>query len=671
MIATLWAGWRALCATFVVALFAAPAGAQSFADFEKCAKRVKNAVVDFSDEYLDAHLGCEVDRVTRGRTASCTGDSQVQNRSSSALQQLRSKVNKCKRGSDKLLCPMEGRTGAEIYAKILASPLQPALRRINEDLFRSDFGPACARPVGAPSKAAADCAKRVQQAARQAVVDAERCLVDCELSRIRLGGDPCVDTATGRPNKPKIRQCYLESLADAASLLRSKCSDALLGELGCPAGASTPSELASYMVDAAIALAEPLNMGLFHSGCRQSPRPPTEPPRPVVPVTLLPQGITRAIPCGKVIDKSFMGDNVELVLEADLSCETVAQETDGLVIDVPNVTIDGKGKWSIVGPSASRYRKGAGIRLADGARGVRVRRIKQIRYFGHGIVDSGKSTGLKVEEVTLFRNTIAGMSISSPKVRIKKTVADRNAIGFELRGDDAEVKESAARGSTPAPGIGVRLVGTDVDGNGRSVRVRGSTIERNMVGVVIEGEAERVSGNVITESAETAVEAIGRKAKIDQNSIKRSGADGVLLAGADNVLRKNRIEESKGGGVVVDGLRNVVKNNTVGSPSRGCGGVGFLVAGSAAQLETNRSEGNGGAGFAITEVTAKLKGNRAERNAAEGFLIGSADNLVDSNAAASNTGPEMVIAPGNRDRPGSNRINGTTFSFGLAGGTFE
>jgi hypothetical protein len=596
----------------------------------------------------------------------------VQSRSSSALQQLRSKVNKCKRESEKALCPLEARSGAEIYAGLTGGPLPGSLRDINAEVFRRDFAPQCARPSGAVSRAASDCAKRVRQAATQVVVDAQRCLFDCEVSRISRGGELCVDPATGHPSKDKVRECLDEALADADSLLRSKCSDALLAELGCPAGAATSADLAADLFAAAGAIAEPLNLGLFHARCRENPRPPVELPPPVAPVTLLPRRETRQIPCGQVIDKEFMAGSRTLVLEADLSCEAVNAATDGLVIDVSNITIDGKGKWSIVGPASSRYRTGAGIRLAPGARKLRIRRIQQIRRFGHGIVDSGTNRGLQIEDLNVFRNVIAGVSIASDKVRIENVTADRNTIGFELEGDDAEIKESIARGSTPAPGIGVRLAGVDKDRNDTSASVRESAIEGNMIGVLVEGEAGRVSGSTVDDSLGVGIEVTGALAKIDQNSVKRSAGDGIVVGGIVNAVRKNRIEESGGAGVLVLGFGNAVRNNTAGTPNgRGNAGAGFEVAGDGAVIHGNKAEGNGSAGFAIAQATAKLKGNRARLNAGEGFLIAAPGNLVDSNVAASNGGAELVVAPGNQERPGSNRVNGATVSFGAQGGTFE
>jgi len=649
-----------------------PAAAQTIDDYRKCARRLASAVTDVSHEYLSAITRCDLRRIEKGAPASCEGDSQVASGVAGALQELRSKVGKCKREAEKALCPFQARTGDAIY-KVLSgdAPLLGPIDDVAARLFLDETA-GCPRPDRAVSSAARDCSKRVAQAAEQVIVDVERCLLDCEVGRIERGGDACVDAASGQPTRAKVVQCYVKALDDAENLLATKCGPVSLRELGCPAGATTVPALAAWLTSTAVTIAEPLNLGLFHSSCRKAPAPSAPPPVPVARVTLKPSGRQVEVACGQLIDKAFLRGDKQLVLEDDLSCAAVAAPTDGLVIGVKQLVIDGKGEHRITGPATSRYRTGAGIRLLPGAKKVRIRRIRQIQQFGYGIVDAGKNHELQVQEVTLFRNTIAGISTSSNKVRIQRVTADRNAIGFELQGDESEVKESIARGSTPAPGIGVLLRGSDTDRNDRSVSVRESQIEGNMVGIRIEGDAGRASQNTVHDSLGTGIEVVGAVARIDQNSVKRSGGDGIVLDGTGGAARKNRVDEGAASGIVVRGERNVVHNNTVGGPGgRGNAGAGIVAAGVDTVVTSNKAEASGGDGIVAATPTARLKGNRARANAGRGFAIDAAGNVVDSNVAAANAGAEFVVAPGNVDRPESNRANGTTFRFGAGGGTFE
>lgn len=649
---------------------ASHASAQTPDDYLKCARRLASAVTDVSHEYLSALTRCDLKRIEKGAPASCEGDSQVTNGVSGALQELRSKVGKCKRESEKALCPFEGRTGDEIYAKIASTPvLLPRIDDLALRMFVEETS-GCPRPTSAVSSGARDCSKRVQQAAEQVIVDVERCLLDCEVGRIERGGDACVDAA-GRPSRAKVAECYELALRDAEKTLATKCDADLLRELGCPLGESSVPELAASLAAVATAIAEPTNLGLFHSSCRKSPTPSTPPPPPVARVTLKPSGRQVEVTCGQLIDKDFLRGDTEIVLEQDLSCESIADHTDGLVIAVKKLVIDGKGQHRITGPATSRYRTGAGIRLLKGAKKVRIRRIRQIQRFGYGIVETGGAKKLRVQDTTLFRNTIAGIATVSAKVKIERVTADRNAIGFLLEGDESEVVYSIARGSDPAPGIGVLLRGSDTGGNDRSVSVRESVIENNVVGIRIEGDHGRASQNDVLGSLDTGIELVGETARLDQNNVKRSGGDGIVLDGIGGVARKNRIEEGARSGIVLRGERNVANNNTVGTKGRGNAGTGIVAAGVGTVLNSNKADGNGGDGIAIATATAKLKGNRARHNAGRGFAIEVPGNLVDSNIAASNGHAEFVIAPGNVDRVDSNRANGSTFRFGEGGGTFE
>lgn len=659
----------------VFAVVAGSAGAQTTPeDYEKCASRLAKAVTDFSKEYLDALTTCETKRLALGSSLTCEGDSQRATNVAGALQELRSKVNKCKREAEKALCPLGARSGDEIFAALATDEgsLPAPLGAINEALFVDDAGPACPRPEGRVSLAAADCANRVAQGAQQVLVDVERCLVDCEVGRIERGGDPCVDPVTGVPAKQKVIDCYGKARRDLEGLVETKCDTAGLQEIGCPYGTETVADLSDTLVGVAAGIAEPTSLGLYHSSCRRPPVPPAPLPTPVARVTLRPSGREVQLPCGQVVDRAFLAGDDQLILEENLSCEAVTTPTDGLVIAAPEVTIDGTDDFSIIGPASSRNRTGAGIRLAPGARKVRIRRIRQIARFGYGILDSGANRELVVQDVNLFRNVIAGISVSSNRVRIERVTADRNTVGFDLGGDGSEIKESIARGSTPAPGIGVRLRGIDLDGDDFSSAVRESEIEGNMVGIVVEGDSARASANSVDDSLDAGIVVTGTRAKIDQNSVKRSGGDALHIGGTGNLVRKNRIEENGGAGVVVEGYANVIRNNTAGARNgRGNLGGGFVVGGELTEMDNNKAEGNHGPGFVVEQPTALVKSNRSRSNGGEGFRIDSAGNLVDSNAAANNGGAEFAIAPGNIDRSGSNRANGATFGFGNAGGTFD
>jgi hypothetical protein len=74
-----------------------------------------------------------------------------------------------------------------------------------------------------------------------------------------------------------------------------------------------------------------------------------------------------------------------------------------------------------------------------------------------------------------------------------------------------------------------------------------------------------------------------------------------------------------------------------------------VSSGTGNQLTDNKMNGNGQAGFNLAANTS---------------------NYVKGNANANNTGNEFTIASGNVDK-GGNKKNGTSFSFGAAGGNFN
>jgi Right handed beta helix region len=651
------------------------AGQVSQPDFEKCAGHLRDAGEEFLDRHLGALTACEAKRLAEGRPTDCASDPKVAQARADAATKLRQRLKKCKAAALTALCPFRAKDVETIARAIVAGAGSTGARldAFSDGVFIDDFGPGCERPAAHVSREAADCAVRLDQGARQISEDLAKCLFDCELGRIeRSGGDFCIDDTSGEPIKPKLVSCYENAVRSLRGLLTTKCDPTRLAEIGCPLGARSSVDTSLALFGVAADLTESLNLGLFHSPCRTSPRPSTPPPPPTARATREPSGVPVQVACGQVIDRAFMRGDTAIALHEDLNCESVDAPTDGLVIGVSGLTLDGGRDARITGPARSSNRSGTGVRILPGIEDVRIHRLKQIQRFGYGIADSGDNRGLVVTDVSLFRNTIAGIRLLSPKARIERVTADRNRVGFELGGDGAEIRESTARRSTPAPGIGAYLFGADTDGDDRAARMRESRVEENMVGVVLEGGPHHLGETSIVGSLGDGVRVEASGARVESNSIKGNGGEGVLVAGSGSLVRKNRIEENGGAGIAVTGTANLVKNNTAGSPNgRGNHGHGFVVVGADNRIENNKAEGNLGSGLVIRATTSTLKSNRAVLNEGFGLEVASAGNLLDSNVASRSGGFEFVIAPGNLDRPRTNRANGSTFVFGAEGGTFE
>jgi hypothetical protein len=494
--------------------------------------------------------------------------------------------------------------------------------------------------------------------------------------------EPCVDELTGVPINRKLKACIQNASEDfideddggASQDILNRCKfDSYMVALGCPMGQSTVDGASVLLWNRVFGEVRASNLGIFASPCATTFDGPGSEPGVAVPanVTLLPSLTTKQVSCGAVLDASFFGDDTIVRFDTDLNCGPIAAPTDGIVVAVSGVTIDGNARNRlIIGPLGSANRTETGIRVAPGANGVTIKDFKGIEFFGVGIGDSGNNAALEIDRVTVRRNTIAGIRTTSPAVDIEDVVADRNVVGFDLSGDDTQLRKPRARRSGPLPGYGVYLHGTDTNGNGRAVRVTEGAIEDNVVGLLAEGQGHRIEENEFRGNTALGVELDGTGNRLDETAIKLGLGDGVLVSGTGNLVNACRSEQNIGDGYVVTGTGNTLSGNGSGVlADLGNGGAGFVVMGSGNTLNTNRAEANVGAGFEVSAANT-LHSNDARSNQGAGFLITGSGSTLDTNAGEANAGFEFDIAPSNINGNG-NRANGATFSFGAAGGKFE
>ena len=293
---------------------------------------------------------------------------------------------------------------------------------------------------------------------RQAGVDVQQCLFDCELSRLEKGGPACVNTTTGVPVKSKVASCVGGAMGDLHDLLLTRCSqDAYLTEMGCPAGAGHLPDLESALTVAVAASAQVLNLGVFHAACKGTPGPPTTPTASVVLHT---SGVQKTISCGQVLDDAFFGGAPGLTFTTDLNCDSVTTATNGIVVSKSGVTIDFAGSFSLIGPGSSRLRTGVGILLSPGVRNVTIRNGKQIRRFGVGIGDSGDNLGLVITNgATRVVPLSGGLTNTQVKVEspagafvVRVAAADSDLLAID-RADELENSAIAAAAGVGAPVI--------------------------------------------------------------------------------------------------------------------------------------------------------------------------------------------------------------------------
>lgn len=649
------------------------AHAVSSAAFAVCAKRTAKAFKRFSIDAVKILGDCEVDSLKDDERNDCAVDEDVFDDLEDAADGVRREVRKCNDEALRALCPHGARDDDGLKAQVLSAPdgTTTRLMALDAELFTIEYA-GCPRPLGEISRAAEDCADRITRAQDDALGELQKCQYKCELKKIGASGaDPCLEE-NGDPFDPKVLGCIDRVLEDLNDDISNRCDTATLMEIGCPLHQSTVSDLASEMKERLFQETRAMSNDIFHSACGSSGgNNPEGGETDPIPVTLLPSVTQTQIDCGQVLDAAFFGADTELKLDADVDCSPAGRDTNAMVISASNVTINGRNDHDVTGPSRSSNRTGVGILIAPGAQNVRIKNIPRLQRYAIGIKDSGDNFGLVIENITVRRNKTAGVRTTSPDVLIDTVKADRNGIGFDVSGDGSTIQDSRALRSTPAPGIGMQLGGTDNDANGRVVRVNRSQANENVTGILINVGPQQLEDNDVRDNLAVGIVVASNGSKIESNSVKRNGDSGIVVSGSFNNITANSSDENLAFGYVVTGTGNDINNNGAGSLSdQGNLLDGFWIDGTATIVTDNDADANLGSGFVVDENTAVFDRNGAEGNAGVGFEINGTGNNLDTNIAADNGGFEFSIVAGNVDESG-NRANGSTFSFSTGGGDFE
>jgi hypothetical protein len=645
------------------------ARAQVNPDVASCGKDIETALGNYVNGLLVAVSACSLNNLKTTNQLNCATDSSTARAIQSANAKLLSQIKSCSAAAEQALCPLGAKTIGALYNTLTSSSgsFYTQLTDLNSALFTKAFN-GCTRPTTKVSTLSQTCAQRIAQATNTVMQDVQQCLFDCEVGNLSSPGVACVDLTTGAPSKAKVASCISNALGNLTAALQSRCTPANLAELGCPQGATSLADLNSALSVAATGINESLNLGVYHSSCRSSPPPPGPTPSPSAGV-LNPSGTQKIVACGDVLDSSFFGSDTTFVFTVALDCSLDTTGTNGIVVSASNVTIDG-GKLNITGPGKTRFRTGTGILVAPGATNVTLQNFRNIQAFAVGIGDSGNNAGLNIHGLSVHRNVAAGIRLSTPGLTLQNITADRNTIGFDLSGDDITLQTCTARGSTPAPGIGLRLTALDANANGRAVTVQQSTIEANMVGFLLQGGAHDLEQNDINTSIGDGVQIAGTGAILNSNSIKQNGGNGINLTGTGNKITNNRCDQNTLSGMLIAGTGNIITGNGAGSlTSNGNLQYGYLVTAASNILRNNFAQANALAGFEIQAGTTKFKSNSAQSNAGPGFEFTVGGSGLESNDGESNGNHQFIIAPGNTDLT-NNRANSVTFSFTSAGGTF-
>jgi hypothetical protein len=654
----------------------------------KCAKRVTKGIQAFSEDFLELVGECHFENlVDDEENIDCSTDEDVLEEVAKSEDKLNREVRKCDVDAFRAICPLSSRNTEEFSNAILTGPTAyfTGLDDILHGVFVESHAPECPRPpeTSEPTSEVEDCAKEIQAQSMAAMEELQKCFFGCMQSELQAPLDePCIDENTGFAINNKLASCIANVNSDFTGNIVNECEsdpeeyggpDAFIQALGCPMGASTLSSATTLLWSRIDSQVRATNLKIFVSPCRTTIDGGGGEGGELVPanVTLLPSLTTKQVNCGDVLNASFFGSDTAVRFDTDLDCGPATTPTDGIVVAVSGVTIDGNARSRLItGPSGGANRTGTGIRVAPGATSVKIKDFKGIDFFGVGIGDAGNNTGLEIDRVTVRRNTIAGIRLTTPGADVEDAVADRNVIGFDMSGDDSQLRKARARRAGPLPGYGIYLHGTDANANGRTVRVSESDVEDNVIGVWAEGQGHRIEQNEFRGNTVQSAVIAGTGIRLDDNSIKLGAGDGVLVSGDANVITANRSDQNLGAGFVVSGDNNQVNGNGAGSlTDLGNGGAGYRIEGTGNDFASNRAEANVGAGFHVLAANI-IRSNDSRANQGPGFQVSGSGSSLNTNVGEANAAAEFVIAAGNIDQNG-NRANGATFNFGAGGGSFE
>ena len=592
---------------------------QADEDTIRCAKAVSKAMVDFTTRVYEAKAGCESKRIQSSRPRFCGQDERKSKDLAAARQRLERELRNCEEGALANLCPLGARTGPALTLALAnesdPNSISSQLDNLVQRVFVSPTAAGCSpRPGWGAERPAEECSKVLSRNGGELLEELQECFADCELKQMKQDDveAPCVDVSTGAPGTTKVRDCVTKEINAYLSTMDRKCTDEGVDQLGCPDGQATSHALANAIGTDMLQMSELLNLGVFHSICRAETDLVVE----TVPssATLLPSGKAVTARCGTVVDAAFMEGNSILRLDSNINCDSVQAAIDGVMVSVSGVTIDGRDEYGVIGMDRSRYRTGAGIRLLPGATNVTLKNLKSVRRFGVGIADSGSNEGLRIQNVALRRNDIAGMEIYSPNVVIEGLYADRNKIGTVLDGDNITIRDSIIRRCDGSRGIGLVVRGADADQNGVAIEVRDLFFEHNGVGVDVVGAFHRILDNRITRSRYSGLETDTQSSLYDGNLLRDSRQGfGLEIRGSGNTINGNVAESNGLAAFAITGNGNLVTNNSAGDVRRGNGskGGGFVVTGIENEIGGNGSYRNRPTQFTIGRYNIDLGGNDA------------------------------------------------------------
>lgn len=651
--------------------------AQTKTQILTCAKRSGKAFKRFAGDALEILGDCQVNSLKDDERTDCAADEDVLEDLDKAADKLRREARKCDDDALRALCPHGQREDTTLKEFVLNAEggTTDLLRAVDANVFTTSYG-GCPRPLGEISRDAEECAEDLAAITTEAIDDFLKCVVKCELNGMRKSGEePCFDDLSGAPLDEKILDCSDRVLEDIGDVINrennNNCTDAALIELGCPFGFTTASDIIEPMRDRILDETKTMTDGIFFSECGDSGGSgseggPTEP----AAATLLPSETQTEINCGQDLDAAFFGSDDTVRLDADLDCSPAGLGSIGIIISASNVTLDARTDYDLTGPSRSSNRTGTGILVAPGAKNVRITRFSKIQRYAVGIGDSGDNDGLRIEDSTVRRNRVAGIRTTSPDVTIDNVKSDRNAIGFDVSGDDSTLIDCRALRSEPFPNIGILVHGVDTDGDGEIVRINRCEAEGNTVGIIVQGGPHLLEDNDVRFNNGDGMQIASVGSKVESNSIKLNSGNGMVVSGDANNITANRSDENGADGFVITGIANDVNNNQGGSlTDQGNFGRGFWFNGLDTNVESNTAEANVSHGFQIDEDTADVQSNTAKENGANGFQVNSAGNNLDTNRSEDNVGFQFSIAPGNVDDSG-NTADGSTITFGAGGGDF-
>lgn len=662
-----------LC-VFVAACLLAPGGAVGASTaVQTCAKRLGKAFKRFATDHVEVIGDCQIDSLKDDERADCALDEDVLEDLEKAADKLRREVRKCDDDALRQICPHGQRDETDLKEAVLNGEGGTAarLRALDANVFTTSYG-GCPRPLGEISREAEDCADRLSKLLDDGLDEYSKCLVKCELNGLRKSGvEPCIDDLTAQPSDEKIIDCVERVLDDIDDGLNHRCDDDTIVELGCPLGFSSVSGVVPALTERLYDETVAISNGIFFSECAGGGGGGTEGgPTDPVPATLYPSLTETQIDCGQTLDAAFFGTDDELRLDADLDCSPAGLDSNGIIISASNVTFDGRGNWDVIGPSKTTNRTGTGILIGPGAKNVKVKRFRTISRYAKGISDWGDNHGLEIEDLTVRRNRAFGIQTSSPNVMVSDVKADRNAVGFQMSGDDSTLKDCRALRSEPIPNVGIHVMGFDADGDDQVVRINRCEIEGNVTGIIVAEGPHLLEDNDVRENLGDGIQVTSAGSKLESNSVKLNAGSGIIVSGDGNNITANRSDENGAHGYVITGLGNDINNNGAGSlTDQGNLGHGFWFSGFDSNVESNDAEANAGDGFLVEEDTLEFKSNTANDNALVGINVTVGGNNLDTNVSEDNVGFEFSIAPGNVDEQG-NRADGATFSFDVGGGNF-